>query len=1037
MGVPALFRWLSQKYPKIISQVIEEKPERVDGQEVPVDTTRPNPNGEEFDNLYLDMNGIVHPCSHPEDRPPPSSEEEMMLAIFKYTDRVVNMVRPRKLLMIAVVMKRCFTSSLFVVKLIDLMANQCSTDGVAPRAKMNQQRSRRFRSAQEAKEKDEDKAEFVKMLQSQNGGVINENTMAMAQKKTWDSNAITPGTPFMDILAASLRYWCAYKINTDPAWERVKVIISDATVPGEGEHKIMQFIRSQRSSPEHDPNTRHVIYGLDADLIMLGLATHEPHFRVLREDVFFQESKARTCHICGQKGHIAEACKGQAAPKLGDFGEKEKALAEKPFIWLHVSVLREYLEAELHVPQQPFKFDLERALDDWVFMCFFVGNDFLPHLPSLDIRENGIDTLIAIWRDNIPLMGSYLTKDGRVDLRRAQLILDGLAKQEDAIFRRRRQTEERKEANNKRRKLEEKRNSNRQSSNGNGSVPPRRRGSPDYGNPGMNGNTGKGKKTDPTTAPQELPLFVPGSRNPTKEERAVTHEMVVNRGAVYKANEANKSAAAALKSQILRGGSAIDTSTTSTDIITLNGDGMNATSRDNNILATPGTVSKKRKADMMEEDDNGTPGRNTPDVSKGLPDPEESPPDSVRLWEEGYADRYYEQKFKVDPKDIGFRNQVAKDYVEGLQWVLLYYFQGCPSWTWYYPHHYAPFAADFVDLDKIMIEFKKGTPFKPFEQLMGVLPAASNHTIPEAFRPLMEDEDSDIIDFYPTDFPIDLNGKKFAWQGVALLPFIDEKRLLDAMATKYPLLTPEDTARNQMGKDVLILSDRHPLYNEIAKNFYSKRQGEPKYKLQPTISEGLAGKIEKNEDYIPQSSLTFPLEDGMPSLEVDHSISVHYEMPQSAHVHKSMLLRGIDMPTPVLEPADIQATRGKANSSGRSYGGVPFRGGHSNGHGRGGQINYAANDRPNPFAAHLNPNYAPPLNFDARGPPPPTHGQYHRYHPQPPARANGYDFGSKPLQGGYYNGGIPPPAYGRPPGGIPPHQVESILWATSGGAILS
>lgn len=67
-----------------------------------MDTTKANPNGEEFDNLYLDMNGIVHPCSHPEDRPPPSNEEEMMLAIFEYTDRVVNMVRPRKLLLIAV-----------------------------------------------------------------------------------------------------------------------------------------------------------------------------------------------------------------------------------------------------------------------------------------------------------------------------------------------------------------------------------------------------------------------------------------------------------------------------------------------------------------------------------------------------------------------------------------------------------------------------------------------------------------------------------------------------------------------------------------------------------------------------------------------------------------------------------------------------------------------------------------------------------------------------------------------------------------------
>lgn len=74
----------------------------VDGVEVPVEMSDPNPNGEEMDNLYLDMNGIVHPCSHPEDRPPPATEEDMMLEVFKYTERVVNMVRPRKLLMIAV-----------------------------------------------------------------------------------------------------------------------------------------------------------------------------------------------------------------------------------------------------------------------------------------------------------------------------------------------------------------------------------------------------------------------------------------------------------------------------------------------------------------------------------------------------------------------------------------------------------------------------------------------------------------------------------------------------------------------------------------------------------------------------------------------------------------------------------------------------------------------------------------------------------------------------------------------------------------------
>lgn len=121
--------------------------------------------------------------------------------------------------------------------------------------------------------------------------------------------------------------------------------------------------------------------------------------------------------------------------------EVAKPVDPKPFIWLDVCCLREYLAVELVIPGTPFPFDLELAIDDWIFMIFFVGNDFLPHLPSLEIREGAIDMLLRIWKQELGRMGGYLTNHGKVNLGRAQIILEGLAGNEDEIFQKRKDGE--------------------------------------------------------------------------------------------------------------------------------------------------------------------------------------------------------------------------------------------------------------------------------------------------------------------------------------------------------------------------------------------------------------------------------------------------------------------------------------------------------------------------------------------------------------------------------------------------------------------
>mmetsp|Transcript_26331 Transcript_26331/g.18686 ORF Transcript_26331/g.18686 Transcript_26331/m.18686 type:complete len:129 (+) Transcript_26331:270-656(+) len=111
----------------------------------------------------------------------------------------------------------------------------------------------------------------------------------------------------MSRLSNSLQKYVLERLNNDGLWKGVHVIFSDAGVPGEGEHKILDFIRGQRACSEtYDADTRHCIYGADADLIMLGLSTHEANFCILREAVVNPNDK--NCHKCRKKGHTSAEC---------------------------------------------------------------------------------------------------------------------------------------------------------------------------------------------------------------------------------------------------------------------------------------------------------------------------------------------------------------------------------------------------------------------------------------------------------------------------------------------------------------------------------------------------------------------------------------------------------------------------------------------------------------------------------------------------------------------------------------------------------
>ncbi|KAL6850523.1 hypothetical protein ACP4OV_021150 [Aristida adscensionis] len=792
MGVPAFYRWLAEKYPMVVVDVVEEEPVEIEGVKVPVDTSKPNPNGLEFDNLYLDMNGIIHPCFHPEDRPSPTTFGEVFQCMFDYIDRLFVMVRPRKLLYMAI-------------------------DGVAPRAKMNQQRSRRFRAAKDAADAAAEEERLREEFEKEG-----RKLPPKQQSQTCDSNVITPGTEFMAVLSVALQYYIHLRLNYDPGWKQIKVILSDANVPGEGEHKIMSYIRGQRNLSGFNPNTRHCLYGLDADLIMLALATHEVHFSILRE-VVFTPGQQDKCFLCGQVGHLAANCEGKVKRKAGEFDEKgDPIVPKKPYQFLNIWTLREYLEYEFRMPNTPFKIDFERIVDDFIFMCFFVGNDFLPHMPTLEIREGAINLLMAVYKKEFPSMGGYLTDSCTPDLNRVEHFIQAVGSYEDKIFQKRARLHQRQAERIKREKAQAKR----------------------------------GDDLDPHVRDD---LIVPVARFQGSRLASGAVPAPYEQNGSHKDNKRARKAA-----QVSSSGSSIAAA-----IVEAEND-LEAQERENKEEL------KSMLKDVLREKSDVFNSEN----------PEE---DKVKLGEAGWRERYYEEKFGArTPEQI---EEIRRD-------------------VGFYPYHYAPFASDLSGLGQLNIEFELGTPFKPFDQLMGVFPAASAHALPLQYRQLMTDPNSPIIDFYPTDFEVDMNGKRYSWQGIAKLPFIDEARLLAEIKKVEHTLTPEEARRNSIMFDMLFVNGSHPLspyiysLNSKFGHLPDKERNKIKEKLEPSASGGMNGYISLCSGDPCPPIFRSPV-DGLEDIMDNQVICSIYKLPDH-HKHIARPPVGVIIPKKTVEAGDLK-----------------------------------------------------------------------------------------------------------------------------------
>jgi 5'-3' exoribonuclease 2 len=266
----------------------------------------------------------------------------------------------------------------------------------------------------------------------------------------------------------------------------------------------------------------------------------------------------------------------------------------------------------------------------------------------------------------------------------------------------------------------------------------------------------------------------------------------------------------------------------------------------------------------------------------------------------------------------------------------------------------------------------------------------------------MTSDDSPIIDFYPDDFEIDMNGKKMQWQGVALLPFIEQDRLLSAIRSKQDQLTDDEKRRNSHGVNVMLIMDENPLYQQFQTLYTKKRPNEVSSEssdrtadadicvrqpvpINGNLSSGVFGTVLPDPTCIPGSTLDTPIPEieECPDLYDNRAISVQYWFPKQLKPHKSSLLPGVQPPRPILDDYDKDRVRSSGGNNGsRRRGGY---GGGGNGFGH----NSPGMGTPNSHRSNNNSPYGTPSYSPSQG-----RGGY----------SGRGDFGT-PSRGGYNNRG--------------------------------